>query len=176
MIWSLNHSCFYFKDIMIRFGTKECNPFPPYHTLWKPQPHSICCGNFKPIVMSPNITLLFGQPCLISSRPGFESIAINHGVDIEKNGCWHYSDVIISTMAYQITGCLLNRFFGRRSKKTSKLRVTGLCEGNPPVIGGFSSQRASNAETASIWWCHHVLYINFRRCKPLMNNELQYYF
>ena len=32
-------------------------------------------------------TLLFRQPRLISSRPGFESIAINHGVDIEKNWC-----------------------------------------------------------------------------------------
>ena len=29
--------------------------------------------------------------------------------------------------------CLLNRSFRRRSKKTSKLRVTGLCAGNSPV-------------------------------------------
>ena len=29
-------------------------------------------------------------------------------------------------------GCLLNRLFRRRSKKTSKLRVTGLCVGNSP--------------------------------------------
>ena len=29
-------------------------------------------------------------------------------------------------------GCLLNRLFRRRSKKTSKLRVTGLCAGNSP--------------------------------------------
>ena len=29
--------------------------------------------------------------------------------------------------------CLLNHLFRRRSKKTSKLRVTGLCEGNSPV-------------------------------------------
>ena len=28
--------------------------------------------------------------------------------------------------------CLLNRLFGCRSKKTSKLRVTGLCAGNSP--------------------------------------------
>ena len=28
---------------------------------------------------------------------------------------------------------LLSRLFGHRSKKTSKLRVTGLCEGNSPV-------------------------------------------
>ena len=31
--------------------------------------------------------------------------------------------------------CLHNCLFGRRSKKTSKLRVTGLCEGNPSVTG-----------------------------------------
>ena len=31
---------------------------------------------------------------------------------------------------YQPHHCLLNRLFRRRSKKTSKIRVTGLCEGN----------------------------------------------
>ena len=36
------------------------------------------------------------------------------------------------------------------------LRVTGLCEWNPPVTGGFPSQMASNAENTSIWWHHHV--------------------
>ena len=51
--------------------------------------------------------------------------------------------------------CLLNRLFWRKSKKTSKFRVTGLCGGNPPVTGGFPSQRASNAENVSIWWRHH---------------------
>ena len=35
--------------------------------------------------------------------------------------------------------CLLSNLFKRRSKKTSKF--TGLSEGNPPVTGGFSSQR-----------------------------------
>ena len=46
--------------------------------------------------------------------------------------------------------CLLNRLFRCRSKKTSKLRVTGLCEGNSPVTGGFPTQRASDAKTVSI--------------------------
>ena len=50
---------------------------------------------------------------------------------------------------------LLKRLFRRRSKETSKLRVTDLCEGNPPVIGGFPSQRASIAENVSIRWRHH---------------------
>ena len=44
------------------------------------------------------------------------------------------------------------------SKKTSKLHVTGLCEGNSPVTGEFPTQRASNAENASIWWHHHDAY------------------
>ena len=29
-------------------------------------------------------------------------------------------------------------------------------EGNQPVTGGFSSQRASNAENISMWWRHYV--------------------
>ena len=33
---------------------------------------------------------------------------------------------------HQPRGCLLNRLFRRRSKKASKLRVTGLCAGNSP--------------------------------------------
>ena len=52
--------------------------------------------------------------------------------------------------------CLLNRLFRRRSKKTSKLRVTGFCAGNSPVIGEFPEQMPSNAENVSIWWRHHV--------------------
>ena len=50
---------------------------------------------------------------------------------------------------------LLNHLFRCRSKKTSKLRFTGLCVGNSPVTGEFPTQRASKAENVSIWWCHH---------------------
>ena len=53
-------------------------------------------------------------------------------------------------------GCLLNLLFRRRSNKTSKLRVTGLYEGNSPVTGEFPTQRNSDAENVSIWWRHHV--------------------
>ena len=56
---------------------------------------------------------------------------------------------------HQPHGCLLNRLF--RSKKTSKLRVTGLCVGNSPGTGEFPAQMASNAENVSIWWRHHAL-------------------
>ena len=52
--------------------------------------------------------------------------------------------------------CLRNRLFGHRSKKISKLRVTGLCAGNSPMTGEFPAQMASKAENVSIWWLHHV--------------------
>ena len=56
---------------------------------------------------------------------------------------------------HQPDGCLLNRLFRRKSKKTSKLRVTGLCAGNSPGTGEFPAQMASYAENVSIWWRHH---------------------
>ena len=54
--------------------------------------------------------------------------------------------------------CLLKRLFRCRLNKTSKLRVTGLCERNSPVTGEFPTQRSSNAENVPIWWRHHVHY------------------
>ena len=57
---------------------------------------------------------------------------------------------------HQPRDCLLNRPFMRRSKKTPKLRVTGLCARNSPVTGEFPAQMPSNAETVSLWWRHHM--------------------
>ena len=62
-----------------------------------------------------------------------------------------------SVSNHQPHDCLLNRLFRRRSGKTSKLRVTGLCAGNSPGTGEFPAQVASNAENVSIWWRHHGL-------------------
>ena len=56
---------------------------------------------------------------------------------------------------HQPHDCLLNRLFRRGSKKISKLRVTGLCEGISPVTGEFPAQRANNTENVSIWWRRH---------------------
>ena len=78
--------------------------------------------------------------------------------------------------------CLLNRLFRRRSKKTSKLRVTGLCARNSPVTGEFPAQRASYAENVSIWWRHHVWKDHVRQdikefeFGPLISNFDAYHF
>ena len=51
--------------------------------------------------------------------------------------------------------CFLNSLFGCRSKKTSKLRVTGFCAGKSPETDDFPAQMVSNAENVSTWWRHH---------------------
>ena len=56
---------------------------------------------------------------------------------------------------HQPHDCLVNCLFRCKSKKTSKRRVTGLGEGNPPLTDGFPSQRASYSENVSIWWRHN---------------------
>ena len=66
----------------------------------------------------------------------------------------HYGRDSVSN--HQPHDCLLNRLIRRRSKQTSKLRVTGLCAGNSPGTSEFLAQVASNAENISIWWRHHV--------------------
>ena len=76
---------------------------------------------------------------------------IMHTVYIFVEVC-HSSDVIMSMMASQIISVSIfgSAICSGRSKKTSKLHITGLCEENPPVTGGFHSQRDSNAENVLI--------------------------
>ena len=79
---------------------------------------------------------------------------------------WHHNgrDGISN---HQPHDCLLNRLFRRRSKKTFKLRVTGLCARNSPVTGEFPAQMASNAENVSIMWCgksSHTMTLSLLTC------------
>ena len=87
--------------------------------------------------------------------------------------CWsgleplHYIDVIMGELASQITSLttfLLNHLFRRRSKETSKLCATGLCEGNSPVTSEFPAQRSSNAENVSILCRHYERTIKYEPC------------
>ena len=53
---------------------------------------------------------------------------------------WRHNDCD-GVSNHQPHHCVLSRLFRRRSKKISKLRVTGLCAGNSPVSGEFPAQR-----------------------------------
>ena len=94
------------------------------------------------------------------SRPGwFETPS--HSLWRDCDVTWltsHYNGVIMSALASQITSITIvysTVYSWHRSKKTSKLRVTGLCAGNSPVTGDFPAQRDSDAKNVSIWWRHH---------------------
>ena len=83
---------------------------------------------------------------------------VGYGVSFVSSLGKHCNDFIMSMVASQITNLKTiysTVYSRRRSKKTSRLCVTGLCAGNSPVTGEFPAQRASKAENVSIWWRHH---------------------
>ena len=94
---------------------------------------------------------------------GISSISPLHRWDLNidtLSASLHYDDVIMGGIASQITSLTIvysNRLFRRRSKKTSKLRVTGLCAGNSLGTGEFPAQMTSYVENVSIWWRHHAI-------------------
>ena len=64
------------------------------------------------------------------------------------NGCDGVSNHSVSIVCSTV-------FLGADQRKRQKSVSLATCEGNPPVTGGFPSQRASNAINGLIWWCHH---------------------
>ena len=100
------------------------------------------------IQCNPNIFPILPLSCLIY-RENFIKISLQ----------WrHYERDGVSN--HQPHNCLLKHLFRRRSKKTSKLRVTGLGEGNSLGSGEFPAQMTSNAENVSIWWRHQTYFAN----------------
>ena len=99
--------------------------------------------------------------CIANSNP--EIICLIQVTQEEVTLGWRHNG-LDSVSNHQPHDCLLNHSFGRRSKKTSKLRITGLCVRNSPVTGEFPAQMARNAENVSIWWRHHGvrLYLGWR--------------
>ena len=91
---------------------------------------------------------------------------------------------------HQPHDCSLNCLFRRRSKKTSKFRVTGLCAENSPVTGEFPAHRAvtrkmfpfddvimmkgvdTSAWIAVLPWTE-VLWINWIHYRPNRNDPVQ---
>ena len=75
----------------------------------------------------------------------------------------HYNDVIMGTIASQITSLTIvysTVYSDADQRKKSNLRVTGLYAGYSPGTGEFPAQMASNTENVSIWWRHHA-WFNF---------------
>ena len=69
----------------------------------------------------------------------------------------YYSGAVTLRLKSPATRLLVNSYSGPTAKET-KIHTLSLYKGNPPVIGGFPSQRASNAKNVSTWWRHHGLH------------------
>ena len=82
---------------------------------------------------------IFLNKIIVASRGSWYQMHIVNGIfhiglDVMSSGPslqWRHNDHD-GVPNHQPHGCLLNRLFGRRTKKTSKLCVTGLCAGNSP--------------------------------------------
>ena len=91
----------------------------------------------KKASMSAHFCAFFGIHALITPPP--PPPLFNNALQWRHNGHDNVSN-------HQPHDCLFNRLSRRRSKKTSKLRVTGLCAGNSPGTGEFPDQMASYAK------------------------------
>ena len=109
---------------------------------------------FRPNIIQA-IADCFQQKHILHKSMFISMVRYSYGYQYSNSLLWRHNrrDGVSN---HQLNDCLLNRSFGRRSKKTSKIRVTGLCAGKSPVTGEFPAQMASNAENVSIWWRHHV--------------------
>ena len=75
---------------------------------------------------------------------------------------YHYSDI------YTYLDSLFNRLFGLTSKKILKLCITG------PMLLECPSQRASNAESVSMSWYHHVAPLLSEHRRTVTEEDIQW--
>ena len=71
---------------------------------------------------------------------------------------FHYNDVIMGSVAFQITSLTIvySSIYSGADKKKHQSSASLAFAGNSPFSGEFPVQMASNAENVSIWWRHHV--------------------
>ena len=131
-----------------------------YHQIWH-----MCRQQYKQDALSPHFIVW------LTPRSGWRPIILLPMLSRMSLQWRHYQRDSVSN--HQSDDCLFNCLLDQRSKKTPKLRVTGLCAGNSPVTGEFPVQRASNAENVSIWWRDHVMAWRPIRGKPHLspNND-----
>ena len=106
-----------------------------------------CCDLFAHILQGCFADL---RAMLSLSHPeGHEQINLLNISTINRTGReWHYSDVIMSAKASQITSLMIvdpTVYSGANQRKHQSSASLAFVEGNSPVTGEFPAQRASNA-------------------------------
>ena len=103
--------------------------------------HDAICHIFQtPLLRLPRVNRVIARKLWLilvdsqqheESADGVHTYWVHWRVECFDSLRWRHNDYA-GVSNHQPHGCLLNRLFGRRSKKTSKLRVTGLCAANSP--------------------------------------------
>ena len=77
----------------------------------------------------------------------------------------HYNDVIMSTMAFQITSLpiVYSTVYSGTDQRKYQSSESLAFVGKSSETGEFHAKRASNAENVSIWWRHHGCVIKLRQ-------------
>ena len=104
------------------------------------------------IALAPDLKVEFRSTFPLNKPTGPKPFHVSSSLHITPNFCscfHHYSDVIMSATASQITNISTvcsAVCSGAHQNKHQSFALLALCEGNLPVTGRFPSQRASNAE------------------------------
>ena len=163
-LWSLMKWMIYIKANAISFTFKSCDvsPFTGHQSCLKDNARDM---HVVSIVSNCIVFDFHVKQNSSSSRKCFCQIALSFGLLwFDKS---QISPIYIA-MTSQWAGWRLKSpasrlftqpFIRAQIKENIKARVTGLCVGNSPGTGESSAQMASNAETASIWWRHHDLWV-----------------
>ena len=92
--------------------------------------------------------------CYQQIFPSYRNYHINHAVFVPVS-YGHYNDVVMSSMASQITSLAIvySAVYSGADQRKDQSSVSLFFV--TPVPGEFPAQMASNAENVSIWWRHH---------------------
>ena len=92
------------------------------------------CLRIRVSIISVNQDLIRSSSCCHTSSKSvqYHQLATEYPRSAPCPVRWHHNEHD-GVSNYQPHDCLFNRLFRRSSKKTSKLRVTGLCARNSPV-------------------------------------------
>ena len=88
-------------------------------------------------------------------------------VDSPNNELRWRHDLCDGVSNHRRLDCLLDRLFRRRSKKTSRFHVNGLCEGNPPVTGGFPNPPVDSPQKGQLRGkCFYLMTSSLQKAFP----------
>ena len=176
IVCSRSHTVAFLIQLVSRMATETRLGVPQLTTTLRTEDGAtavslICEVHWKPrVVVIPTLSSMVAPEVVVTTTP----VAINDdkvgimttlgfqwGLSIDRS-LFYLKQTLCSLQQhhnerhgvsnYRRPDSLLNCLFRDRSKKTSKLRVTGFCEGNSPVTGEFLAQEASDAEK-----CFHLM-------------------